>query len=141
MSPRERYDLAQVPPDREIGSLPEPASGLAVEAGVQLDLTDAAAEVDVDAVQNAAEIADGDVSVANPAPAPASNGHSPAPQASSNGAATATAVKTSTKTDTGDMALAEAMGDAPVCSNCGHMTVRNGSCYVCLTCGDTTGCS
>ena len=137
----ERDDLAQVPPNREIGSLPEPASGLAVEAGVQLDLTDAAAEVDVDAVQNAAEIADGDVSVANPAPAPASNGHSPAPQASRNGAATATAVKTSTKTDTGDMALAEAMGDAPVCSNCGHMTVRNGSCYVCLTCGDTTGCS
>ena len=33
------------------------------------------------------------------------------------------------------------MGDAPVCSSCGHMTVRNGACYVCLTCGDTTGCS
>ena len=48
---------------------------------------------------------------------------------------------TSTKSDLADMALAENMGDAPVCSNCGHMTVRNGSCYVCLTCGDTTGCS
>ena len=33
------------------------------------------------------------------------------------------------------------MGDAPPCSSCGHMTVRNGACYVCLTCGDTTGCS
>ena len=40
-----------------------------------------------------------------------------------------------------DSALKENMGDAPVCSNCGHMTIRNGSCYVCLTCGDTTGCS
>jgi ribonucleoside-diphosphate reductase alpha chain len=40
-----------------------------------------------------------------------------------------------------DMALSENMGDAPACSNCGHMTIRNGSCYVCLTCGDTTGCS
>ena len=40
-----------------------------------------------------------------------------------------------------DRALSENMGDAPVCSNCGHMTIRNGSCYVCLTCGDTTGCS
>ena len=40
-----------------------------------------------------------------------------------------------------DVALKENMGDAPACSNCGHMTVRNGSCYVCLTCGDTTGCS
>ncbi len=75
-----RDDLAQVPPDRELGSLPEPASGLAVEAGVQLDLTDAAAEADVDAVQNAAEIADGDVSVANPAPAPSSATATPLPR-------------------------------------------------------------
>jgi ribonucleoside-diphosphate reductase alpha chain len=48
---------------------------------------------------------------------------------------------TVTKTNVADMALKENMGDAPACSNCGHMTVRNGSCYVCLTCGDTTGCS
>lgn len=31
--------------------------------------------------------------------------------------------------------------DAPVCSNCGDMTIRNGSCYLCTTCGTTTGCS
>jgi ribonucleoside-diphosphate reductase alpha chain len=52
--------------------------------------------------------------------------------------ATATTVD---QASTVDVALAENMGDAPVCSNCGHMTIRNGSCYVCLTCGDTTGCS
>ncbi len=31
--------------------------------------------------------------------------------------------------------------DAPFCSVCGHVTVRNGSCYKCLNCGSTTGCS
>lgn len=31
--------------------------------------------------------------------------------------------------------------DAPPCPNCGHVTVRNGACYKCLNCGETTGCS
>lgn len=31
--------------------------------------------------------------------------------------------------------------NAPVCSNCGNMTQRAGSCYVCTSCGSTTGCS
>jgi ribonucleoside-diphosphate reductase alpha chain len=31
--------------------------------------------------------------------------------------------------------------DAPSCSDCGSMTVRSGSCYKCLNCGSTTGCS
>ncbi|MEK6849298.1 MAG: vitamin B12-dependent ribonucleotide reductase, partial [Nanoarchaeota archaeon] len=33
------------------------------------------------------------------------------------------------------------MGDAPACSSCGHVTVRNGSCYKCLNCGNSMGCS
>lgn len=37
--------------------------------------------------------------------------------------------------------LASMMGDAPVCNSCGHMTVRNGSCYKCLNCGNSIGCS
>jgi ribonucleoside-diphosphate reductase alpha chain len=37
--------------------------------------------------------------------------------------------------------LDELMGDAPVCDNCGHITVRNGSCYRCLNCGNSLGCS
>jgi len=31
--------------------------------------------------------------------------------------------------------------DAPACSSCGSMMVRNGSCYKCLNCGSTSGCS
>jgi len=40
-----------------------------------------------------------------------------------------------------DEHLAEMMGDAPVCDTCGHLTVRNGTCYRCLSCGNSMGCS
>ncbi|MEI6815240.1 MAG: vitamin B12-dependent ribonucleotide reductase [Bacteroidota bacterium] len=33
------------------------------------------------------------------------------------------------------------MGDAPVCSTCGHITIRSGACYKCLNCGTSLGCS
>jgi len=33
------------------------------------------------------------------------------------------------------------MGDAPSCSFCGAIMVRNGSCYRCMSCGSTSGCS
>ncbi len=31
--------------------------------------------------------------------------------------------------------------DAPTCSNCGSLMTRNGSCYKCGNCGETSGCS
>jgi ribonucleoside-diphosphate reductase alpha chain len=31
--------------------------------------------------------------------------------------------------------------DAPSCHECGSIMVRNGSCYKCLNCGSTSGCS
>ncbi len=37
--------------------------------------------------------------------------------------------------------LSNMMGDAPFCSGCGHVTVRSGSCYKCLNCGNSMGCS
>ncbi|MCL1693707.1 MAG: vitamin B12-dependent ribonucleotide reductase, partial [Actinomycetia bacterium] len=126
----ERDELVQVPPDRS-GELPEPPKGIAVEAGTQLDLTDAAAEIDVDAQVAAAKFVDNDTSrLPEPAPAYASAVVSDGP-----GTATAAAI-TAAEASLGDL-----MGDAPACSACGHMTVRSGSCYVCMTCGDTTGCS
>ncbi|MCZ6628998.1 MAG: vitamin B12-dependent ribonucleotide reductase [SAR324 cluster bacterium] len=44
-------------------------------------------------------------------------------------------------TDALDDHMADLMGDAPVCDVCGHLTVRNGSCYRCLSCGNSMGCS
>jgi ribonucleoside-diphosphate reductase alpha chain len=40
-------------------------------------------------------------------------------------------------------ALAEMidLGDAPSCHVCGSIMVRNGSCYKCMSCGSTSGCS
>ncbi|MCK4874129.1 MAG: adenosylcobalamin-dependent ribonucleoside-diphosphate reductase [Phycisphaerales bacterium] len=37
--------------------------------------------------------------------------------------------------------MAENMGDAPPCDVCGEITVRNGTCYRCLNCGNSLGCS
>src|SRR5205807_680916 len=35
----------------------------------------------------------------------------------------------------------EAIGDAPSCHVCGSIMTRNGSCYRCMSCGSTSGCS
>ncbi|MGJ7032351.1 vitamin B12-dependent ribonucleotide reductase [Niabella hirudinis] len=32
-------------------------------------------------------------------------------------------------------------GDAPACNVCGHITIRSGTCYKCLNCGNSLGCS
>ncbi|MBI4144343.1 vitamin B12-dependent ribonucleotide reductase [Candidatus Woesearchaeota archaeon] len=37
--------------------------------------------------------------------------------------------------------FANMMGDAPACNICGHITVRNATCYKCLNCGNSIGCS
>ena len=121
-----RDDLAQVPPSRE-GDLPEPAKGLAVEAGVQLDLTDAAADRDVSAVASAVKFLEAK------------------PMAPTSRPAQATSMSAVKSKDAGTMAmqsaLSEMMGDAPLCDTCGHITIRNGSCYKCLNCGNSLGCS
>ena len=141
-----RDELAQVPPDRT-GDLPEPPSGLAVDAGLQLDLTEAAMESDIDAQVAAARFAD-DAPQASAATVTTttvtrepvafngnSNGIAAAPTDSA--VMTAGAIQTAAV----QAVLADKMGDAPLCDTCGHITVRNGSCYRCLNCGDSKGCS
>jgi ribonucleoside-diphosphate reductase alpha chain len=53
----------------------------------------------------------------------------------------------SRKPATGSVHAADALsslvdlGDAPTCSFCGSIMTRNGSCYRCMSCGSTSGCS
>jgi len=44
------------------------------------------------------------------------------------------------QSDTQEMTF-DNQSDAPPCPNCGEIMVRNGSCYKCLNCGSTSGCS
>ena len=67
-----------------------------------------------------------------PAAAPATEGQPPSEAMHGDGPKAKDAL---------DEHLAEMMGDAPVCDVCGHLTVRNGSCYRCLSCGNSMGCS
>lgn len=40
-----------------------------------------------------------------------------------------------------DRYLQNMQSDAPACNVCGHITIRNGTCYKCLNCGNSMGCS
>ncbi|MDB5038510.1 MAG: hypothetical protein JWQ35_2038 [Bacteriovoracaceae bacterium] len=67
---------------------------------------------------------------------------SPIPQASAPTAQElAPKIAAKIKAANSDSYLKNMMGDAPFCDTCGHTTVRNGSCYKCLNCGMSMGCS
>jgi ribonucleoside-diphosphate reductase alpha chain len=148
-----RTDLVQVPPT-EARALPEPPKGIATQTGHQLGLEESKMEDDIDAQTRAAAFVDAEVvditdssptAAVTPEAAPTtktpSNGTS---AGATNGQKTAqaTAVMASdAQTSSVQAALAANMGDAPLCDTCGHITVRNGSCYRCMNCGDSKGCS
>ena len=52
---------------------------------------------------------------------------------------------TTASTDNGMSAVNAAaknmQSDAPACNTCGHITIRSGTCYKCLNCGNSMGCS
>lgn len=48
-------------------------------------------------------------------------------------------VETTFRTARAELKVADQ--SSPLCSNCGNVTQRAGSCYVCTSCGSTTGCS
>ena len=50
-------------------------------------------------------------------------------------------VKTETGLDAVNAAAKSMQSDAPSCNVCGHITVRSGTCYKCLNCGNSMGCS
>ncbi len=70
------------------------------------------------------------------------------PELGSSGSRTLEAVasveriaKTTVAANALDASNASLMGDAPACDVCGSITVRNGTCYRCLNCGNSMGCS
>ena len=142
----QRDELAQVPPDRT-GDLPEPPKGLAVDAGLQLDLTEAAMEDDIAAQVTAAAFTDDRSPNGSPPAFAAPTPQAPAVQVATHGehatnpAPTSAHTAQEVQTAAIQAVLADKMGDAPLCDTCGHITVRNGSCYRCLNCGDSKGCS
>jgi ribonucleoside-diphosphate reductase alpha chain len=70
----------------------------------------------------------------------ATNGHASA--ANGNGAAQGNGNGGGITLSLGNTKVAFALqGDAPSCMDCGSIMVRNGSCYKCLNCGSTSGCS
>jgi ribonucleoside-diphosphate reductase alpha chain len=62
----------------------------------------------------------------------------PAPQKMQRAAAT---VKAEGSMDMVNLAAKSMQSDAPSCNVCGHITVRSGTCYKCLNCGNSLGCS
>ena len=101
------------------GELPEEPHPAVSDRGKQLPLGAAREESNVEAVQAAAAFVESAAQMI--------------PEMFPQGAA---AVASSSQ-----VALSQMMGDAPMCDECGHITVRNGSCYRCLNCGASLGCS
>jgi ribonucleoside-diphosphate reductase alpha chain len=138
-----RTDLVQVPP-KEVGELPEPPSGLAVDAGVQLGLDE-----DLPATAPISHPAVATATVPSTNGNGNGNGHHGGHNGhNGNGGSAAKVLVTAkpatargTQTMSVQSALGDMMGDAPLCDTCGHITVRNGSCYRCLNCGNSMGCS
>ena len=73
---------------------------------------------------------------ANPAPAAAR----PA-RVSQFSKSTADGMRPDNGLDALNAAARSMQSDAPACNTCGHITIRSGTCYKCLNCGNSMGCS
>ena len=120
----EREDLGQVR-SPELRELPEKPHPTVSDRGQQLALAAAQEEDNLEAVKEAAKFVD--------SPEAAELMSQIFPQAEGGG--------TAMMPSSAQILLSKMMGDAPMCDECGHMTVRNGSCYRCLNCGASLGCS
>jgi ribonucleoside-diphosphate reductase alpha chain len=68
----------------------------------------------------------------NPSPQPAKTPRVPSPAPSYRGDNSLDALNAAAKS---------MQSDAPACNTCGHITIRSGTCYKCLNCGNSMGCS
>ncbi|HEY8733062.1 MAG TPA: vitamin B12-dependent ribonucleotide reductase, partial [Puia sp.] len=51
------------------------------------------------------------------------------------------AMKSDSGLDAVNASAKSMQSDAPACNTCGHITIRSGTCYKCLNCGNSMGCS
>ncbi|MBX9783522.1 MAG: vitamin B12-dependent ribonucleotide reductase [Chitinophagaceae bacterium] len=63
------------------------------------------------------------------------------PQVKKTHRVTSSTVKAEVGLDAVNMAAKSMQSDAPACNTCGHITIRSGTCYKCLNCGNSMGCS
>ena len=63
------------------------------------------------------------------------------PSATSQKVQRSVAVKADAGLDMVNAAAKNMQSDAPACNTCGHITIRSGTCYKCLNCGNSMGCS
>ena len=135
----------------------EYASGPAPEAGISLDAPAQAAPTTSTSPASGSDASSGETLL--PAEAPASpeaptssavstplpviegvrNGHSNG-HTNGNGKHNGSAAS-AISLSLGGPAAFKIQEDAPSCAECGSIMVRNGSCYKCLNCGSTSGCS
>jgi ribonucleoside-diphosphate reductase alpha chain len=73
--------------------------------------------------------------------APSTNGTPVNNVAPQKAKATATANAHNNGLDAMNQAAKNMQSDAPACNTCGHITLRSGTCYKCLNCGNSMGCS
>ncbi len=71
----------------------------------------------------------------------ATNGHSGNGNGKGNGLSAIAASLGGSSLGGGVKVAFSAQADAPSCAECGSIMIRNGSCYKCLNCGSTSGCS
>jgi ribonucleoside-diphosphate reductase alpha chain len=133
-----RTELTQVPPELDEPADDEDEGYESIEANAETDDggSGGASEGDHPHAEAAAPVATAAPSTQK---ANGKNGHS-----HTDAGMTSLQVETErsyTVTSTLDVQLSGMMGDAPFCDQCGHITVRNGSCYKCLNCGNSLGCS
>jgi ribonucleoside-diphosphate reductase alpha chain len=69
---------------------------------------------------------------------PSGGTQSPAAKASK---VAASVMRTDNGLDAINAAARSMQSDAPACNTCGHITIRSGTCYKCLNCGNSMGCS
>ncbi|HTI91662.1 MAG TPA: hypothetical protein VL727_13810, partial [Puia sp.] len=56
-------------------------------------------------------------------------------------AASSLSLRSENGLDAMNAAARSMQSDAPACNTCGHITIRSGTCYKCLNCGNSMGCS